>query len=488
MKRSASKFAIMLTSLLLLSCLYCLTALAETAYVAHSANAYVKPDTASKSVRLSAGTKLEILAEKNGWAQVKLKGKTGYMLSADLAKVTYYSDKTVYVTETAAAYKGLSTSSKKIGTLAAGTAVKLQATAGDWAYVSLGGKKGYMKKAYLTSEAPAGTAEPIPTPTTEATPTPTPAASGKSVTAYAARDGVKVYKSWSTDSAVLTTLDANTAVTVTAVKSGWCRVEARGVTAYMLKSDLSDCQTCDPASTPVPETVTELKYGDKGEAVKALQRRLKELGYFSGEIGGNYLEQTQAAVRAFQSTAKLTADGVAGPATLKALASDSAPKAPAPTPATTSSSSGEEATGDSTVTPARGTAREMDWWDSGIQTIFARGTIAQVTDIDTGISWKVIRKGGTNHADVQPLTAADTAAMRRACGSWSWTRRAIWVTINGVNYAASMNCMPHGSGSITTNNFPGHHCIHFTNSRTHGTNRVCPLHQAAIKKAAAASR
>ena len=144
-------------------------------------------------------------------------------------------------------------------------------------------------------------------------------------------------------------------------------------------------------------------------------------------------------------------------------------------------------TGESTVAPARGTAKEMDWWTSDIQTIFARGTTAQVTDVATGISWREQRRGGTNHADVQPLTAADTAAMKKACGSWSWSRRAIIVTINGVNSAASMNCMPHGGGSITDNNFNGHHCIHFTNSRTHGGNKVCPLHQAAIKKAAAAN-
>ena len=29
---------------------------------------------------------------------------------------------------------------------------------------------------------------------------------------------------------------------------------------------------------------------DKKNAVKALQKRLKELGYFTGEIGGNYME------------------------------------------------------------------------------------------------------------------------------------------------------------------------------------------------------
>ena len=99
------------------------------------------------------------------------------------------------------------------------------------------------------------------------------------------------------------------------------------------------------------------------------------------------------------------------------------------------------------------------------------------------MAWHEKRTGGTNHADVQPVTAADTAAMRKAVGSWSWTRRAIFVTINGVNYAASMNCMPHGGGSIKNNNFDGHHCIHFTNSRTHGSNKVCSLHQNAIKKA-----
>ena len=141
---------------------------------------------------------------------------------------------------------------------------------------------------------------------------------------------------------------------------------------------------------------------------------------------------------------------------------------------------------DSSTTAAKGTAKAMDWWTSGIQDIFARGTTATITDVATGIAWKEMRKGGTNHADTQPLTAADTAAMKAAVGEWSWTRRAIIVTIDGVNYAASMNCMPHGSGSISNNNFDGHHCIHFTNSRTHASNKVCPQHQAAIQQALSA--
>jgi hypothetical protein len=47
-----------------------------------------------------------------------------------------------------------------------------------------------------------------------------------------------------------------------------------------------------------------------------------------------------------------------------------------------------------------------------------------------------------------------------------------------------MNGMPHGGQSIKTNNFKGHFCIHFKNSRTHAGNRLDKSHQAAVKKAA----
>ena len=83
------------------------------------------------------------------------------------------------------------------------------------------------------------------------------------------------------------------------------------------------------------------------------------------------------------------------------------------------------------------------------------------------------------------LAGADE--MLRACGGvWSWARRAIWVTVDGNTYAASMNCMPHnegGSDSMPYNNFDGCFCIHFLNSRTHEGNRLDAAHQAAVAKA-----
>ncbi len=70
---------------------------------------------------------------------------------------------------------------------------------------------------------------------------------------------------------------------------------------------------------------TELKYGDTGAEVKNLQKRLKELGYFEGNIGGNYLEKTQNAVELFQSAAGLEIDGVASSSLQELLFSEDAP-------------------------------------------------------------------------------------------------------------------------------------------------------------------
>lgn len=131
---------------------------------------------------------------------------------------------------------------------------------------------------------------------------------------------------------------------------------------------------------------------------------------------------------------------------------------------------------------------DADWNDSDIQTIFAKDVVATITDVRTGISWQEVRKGGTNHADVQPCTAKDTAKLKKVYGGdWSWKRRAIWVTIDGKTYAASMNGMPHGQGSVSGNRFDGHHCIHFTNSRTHTSEKIDANHQKMIQRALSAA-
>ena len=71
-----------------------------------------------------------------------------------------------------------------------------------------------------------------------------------------------------------------------------------------------------------------LQYGNSGEDVKAVQRKLKELGFFDGDIGGNYLAKTEAAVKLFQQAIGYTADGVATPAVQEMLFSYSKPSEP----------------------------------------------------------------------------------------------------------------------------------------------------------------
>lgn len=86
-------------------------------------------------------------------------------------------------------------------------------------------------------------------------------------------------------------------------------------------------QTPVPVITDAPASSTyqALQPGDSGDLVAAMQRRLKELGYFNGNIVGNYKELTTAAVKRFQAAMGYTQDGVASSALLEALYSSSAP-------------------------------------------------------------------------------------------------------------------------------------------------------------------
>lgn len=68
-----------------------------------------------------------------------------------------------------------------------------------------------------------------------------------------------------------------------------------------------------------------LEPGDSGAAVKRLQQRLKSLGYFTGDVGGNYLTQTTAAVKLFQKQAGLSQTGVATAALQKRIFASNAP-------------------------------------------------------------------------------------------------------------------------------------------------------------------
>lgn len=125
----------------------------------------------------------------------------------------------------------------------------------------------------------------------------------------------------------------------------------------------------------------------------------------------------------------------------------------------------------------------FDWefasWIVDTQKIFT------IKDIATGKSFKAKRYGGSNHLDAEPLTAADSAVMKEVFGGqWSWNSRPVLVQSGEKVLAASMAGMPHSFDSIPDNNFAGHFDIYFLNSRTHYDNKLVPLHQQTVLKAA----
>ena len=61
------------------------------------------------------------------------------------------------------------------------------------------------------------------------------------------------------------------------------------------------------------------KMGSTGEEVKSIQSVLKEKGYYSGNVDGIFGTGTKNAVKQFQSDCGLSADGIVGEKTLKAL-------------------------------------------------------------------------------------------------------------------------------------------------------------------------
>ncbi|MEK8129528.1 hypothetical protein WMW72_16605 [Paenibacillus filicis] len=121
-------------------------------------------------------------------------------------------------------------------------------------------------------------------------------------------------------------------------------------------------------------------------------------------------------------------------------------------------------------------------------TLLPKMTKFTITDLETGLSFQAQHRAGRQHADVQPLTKADTAVMKQIYnGVWSWERRAVLVQAgDGQRLAASMAGMPHGGDGIPGNDFSGHFCLHFLGSTTHGSAQVDLEHQLMVRKAGGA--
>lgn len=176
-----------------------------------------------------------------------------------------------------------------------------------------------------------------------------------------------------------------------------------------------------PTSTPTP---CILQKNFIGIEVKQLQQRLKDLGYYSGDVDGQYGTGTQTAVTAFQAQHGLKADGVAGEQTLAILYSESAQTfVPTPTPSATPAMLSSGSSGDE-VKALQSRLQQLGFYSGVLDGDYGKGTRAAVKlfqaqhglDDDGIAGQKTLEMLYSN--DAQPMLVTPTpAAVQVLAGS-----------------------------------------------------------------------
>ena len=214
--------------------------------------------------------------------------------------------------------------------------------------------------------------------------------------------------------------------------------------------------------------------GSTGSTVSYIQTALTALEYYDRQITGHYGRYTKDAVRAFQRDNNLTADGVCGAATLAAIQK-----------AYSGSSSA--------TTTYNDTFYDLNNWFTDKARMNAlglkRGAHCKMTDLRTGKSLNIYIQSTGNHADVEPLTAADTTTLCEIYGVSSadkigWEARPILITVDKYQFICSIYGEAHGVWVIKDNNYDGQFCLHFTGSKTHNSGETLDRHKKAIAEAA----
>ena len=232
-------------------------------------------------------------------------------------------------------------------------------------------------------------------------------------------------------------------------------------------SSSSSGSTSGSSDSSAEITYTRLAEGSKGDEVTAMQRALKSLNY-PLEVDGSYGPTTKAAVKLFQGTNGLSADGVAGQATLSLLYSGNAKAYTGTTVSGSTSSGGTVASNAGAAAMGSFTGRNgktiqlLHWFDE-VKPSLKTGQNLTVYEPDSGITFTLYVMSRGRHADVEPLTADDTAKMMNAWGGEeTWTPKDVYIQLpDGRWTLAVMHNVAHGSQTISNNNYDGQNCVHF---------------------------
>lgn len=111
-------------------------------------------------------------------------------------------------------------------------------------------------------------------------------------------------------------LFVSTAAAILAISSAFAVTEIK---SFANRNGHTVYATNEFLETETTAAAAILRQGAKGSEVKEVQRRLKQWGYYNGSVDGVFGAGTRAAVIKFQKKNGLTADGVVGASTYKAL-------------------------------------------------------------------------------------------------------------------------------------------------------------------------
>jgi len=233
--------------------------------------------------------------------------------------------------------------------------------------------------------------------------------------------------------------------------------------------------------------------GDRHQDVILLQKVLVQEGLLVADQATDvYDNHTEAAVLAFQEKYELKADGVAGMETIAKMIQLGYVNQVQ----IVSRQSSERRFG------------EYLSWPTVMEMIDKGKTVFVIEDFNTGTTFKMLAAYGGVHSDVEPLTLQDAHTIKILWGGeYSWVRRPVLVHLNGRVIAASLNGMPHagmddkpegqyinvrsggyGYGynfdTVKGNDFDGHLCLHFKDSRLHANRKIDSKHQKNVRIAA----
>lgn len=224
------------------------------------------------------------------------------------------------------------------------------------------------------------------------------------------------------------------------------------------------CFTSADKITASSPGLTEIyKEGSTGEMVVRIQIRLRELGYFNFKATGAYRGMTVDSAKQFQlryheQGEDIFVDGRMGEQSINRLFSSSALRANIPDSVHMPKGPTE---------PSASQTGEILAWQE-VKGMLTEAQSYRVTDCYTGSSFLVSYSGGENHAEVETTSTEETAKFMTICGSdYNFLKRPVVVNIDGREIAASIQCYPHGSDSISQNDMAGHVCLYFDGSLSH---------------------